>query len=83
MIGGARYLSGAAEGFPLKENETSKETLRDSRKRTLHSLSLASDLNGARDFYENVLGILPKSELPSGAFYDCGQRTRFVLSKER
>jgi catechol 2,3-dioxygenase-like lactoylglutathione lyase family enzyme len=47
----------------------------------VHATLPVSDLTRAREFYENILAIPPKTELPSGVFYDCGESTRFVLSK--
>jgi catechol 2,3-dioxygenase-like lactoylglutathione lyase family enzyme len=47
----------------------------------VHTTLPVADLNRAREFYENALGIPPKTELPSGVFYDCAESTRFVLSK--
>jgi catechol 2,3-dioxygenase-like lactoylglutathione lyase family enzyme len=47
----------------------------------VHTTLPVSDLARAREFYESVLGIPPTTELPSGVFYDCGERTRFALSK--
>src|SRR5215207_6045314 len=47
----------------------------------VHTTLPTADLARARGFYENTLGIPPKTELPSGIFYDCGEGTRFVLSE--
>jgi catechol 2,3-dioxygenase-like lactoylglutathione lyase family enzyme len=47
----------------------------------VHTVLPVSDLDRAREFYENTLKIPPNAELGSGVFYDCGERTRFVLSK--
>ena len=47
----------------------------------VHTTLPTADLARARAFYENTLGIPPKTELPSGIFYDCGEGTRFVLSQ--
>jgi catechol 2,3-dioxygenase-like lactoylglutathione lyase family enzyme len=47
----------------------------------VHTTLPTADLARARVFYENTLGIPPKTELPSGIFYDCGEGTRFVLSQ--
>ncbi len=47
----------------------------------VHTTLPTADLARARGFYENTLGIPPKTELPSGIFYDCGEGTRFVLSQ--
>ena len=51
------------------------------KSRRVHTTLPVSDLNRARQFYEDVLGIPPRTELPSGVFYDCGEGTRFALSK--
>ena len=47
----------------------------------VHTTLPTADLARARGFYENTLGIPPKTELPSGIFYDCGEGTSFVLSQ--
>jgi catechol 2,3-dioxygenase-like lactoylglutathione lyase family enzyme len=47
----------------------------------VHTTLPVSDLARARVFYENALGIPPTNELPTGIFYECGERTRFVLSQ--
>jgi len=47
----------------------------------VHTTLPVFDLPRARVFYENTLGIPPTTELPTGIFYECGERTRFVLSQ--
>lgn len=47
----------------------------------VHTTLPVTDLGRASDFYENTLGISPIAEWPSGVFFDCGERTRFVLSQ--
>ena len=47
----------------------------------VHTTLPVSDLARARAFYEDTLGIPPTVEWPTGIFYDCGERTRFVLSQ--
>jgi catechol 2,3-dioxygenase-like lactoylglutathione lyase family enzyme len=42
-----------------------------------------SDLQRAKDFYADRLGLTPSSETPGGAFYDCADGTRFVLFPSR
>jgi catechol-2,3-dioxygenase len=39
----------------------------------------ASDLNRARTFYEQVLGLQPESEAVAGITYRCGKSTTFFL----
>jgi len=39
----------------------------------VHTTLPTADLARARVFFENTLGIPPKTELPSGIFYDCGE----------
>jgi catechol 2,3-dioxygenase-like lactoylglutathione lyase family enzyme len=47
----------------------------------VHTTLPTADLARTRASYENTLEIPPKTELPSGIFYDCGEGTRFVLSQ--
>ncbi|HXJ65930.1 MAG TPA: VOC family protein [Actinomycetota bacterium] len=47
----------------------------------VHTTLPVSDLARARGFYERILGIPPRTELPMGIFYECGEGTTFVLSK--
>jgi catechol 2,3-dioxygenase-like lactoylglutathione lyase family enzyme len=39
----------------------------------------AADLERARRFYEEKLGLAPAEETPGGVFYDCAGGTRFFL----
>ena len=39
----------------------------------------ATDLERARRFYAEKLGLIPESELPGGLLYRCGRDTRFSL----
>ena len=39
----------------------------------------AADLERARRFYAEKLGLTPESELPGGLFYRCGGDTRFSV----
>jgi catechol 2,3-dioxygenase-like lactoylglutathione lyase family enzyme len=39
----------------------------------------ATDLERARRFYAEKLGLTPESELPGGLLYRCGRDTRFSL----
>ena len=39
----------------------------------------ATDLERARRFYAEKLGLTPESELPGGLWYRCGRDTRFSL----
>ncbi len=39
----------------------------------------ATDLERARHFYAEKLGLTPESELPGGLFYRCGKDTRFSV----
>lgn len=39
----------------------------------------ATDLERARRFYAEKLGLTPESELPGGLWYRCGRYTRFSL----
>ena len=39
----------------------------------------AADLERARRFYAEKLGLTPESELPGGLFYRCGRDTRFSV----
>jgi catechol 2,3-dioxygenase-like lactoylglutathione lyase family enzyme len=47
----------------------------------VHTTLPVSDLDRARRFWEDALEMAPTTELPSGVFYDCAERTRFALSK--
>jgi catechol 2,3-dioxygenase-like lactoylglutathione lyase family enzyme len=39
----------------------------------------AADLERARRFYAEKLGLTPESELPGGLFYRCGRDSRFSV----
>src|SRR5437773_10595221 len=39
----------------------------------------ATDLERAKRFYAEKLGLSPESELPGGLFYRCGKVTRFAV----
>jgi len=39
----------------------------------------ATDLERARRFYAEKLGLIPESELPGGLWYRCGRDTRFSV----
>src|SRR2546427_7931623 len=39
----------------------------------------AADLERAKRFYAEKLGLTPESELPGGLFYRCGKDTRFSV----
>jgi catechol 2,3-dioxygenase-like lactoylglutathione lyase family enzyme len=39
----------------------------------------ASDLERAKQFYSEKLGLTPDTELPAGVFYRCGGGTRFLV----
>lgn len=39
----------------------------------------AADLERAKRFYAEKLGLTPESESPGGLFYHCGAETRFLL----
>jgi catechol 2,3-dioxygenase-like lactoylglutathione lyase family enzyme len=49
----------------------------------VHATLPASDLDRAKEFYAQKLGLKPSSESPAGAFYDCADGTRFVLFPSR
>ncbi|TME05250.1 MAG: VOC family protein [Chloroflexi bacterium] len=39
----------------------------------------ATDLERAKRFYAEKLGLTPESEIPGGLFYRCGKDTRFAV----
>jgi catechol 2,3-dioxygenase-like lactoylglutathione lyase family enzyme len=41
----------------------------------------AADLERARKFYEEKLGLVPGEEIAEGVFYKCGEGTKFFLYK--
>jgi catechol 2,3-dioxygenase-like lactoylglutathione lyase family enzyme len=45
----------------------------------IHATLPAADLERAKRFYAEKLGLTPESELPDGLFYRCGGNTRFLL----
>ena len=47
--------------------------------RPIHAAFPAADLERARRFYAEKLGLTPESEGPGGLFYRCGENTRFLL----
>ena len=47
--------------------------------RPIHTTLPATDLERAKRFYAEKLGLTPESELPGGLLYRCGRDTRFSL----
>src|SRR5436853_616764 len=47
--------------------------------RPIHAALPAADLERARRFYAEKLGLTPESEATGGLFYHCGENTRFLL----
>ena len=45
----------------------------------VHATLPASDLERAKRFYAEKLGLTPESETPGGVFYRCGGGTRFLV----
>ena len=45
----------------------------------VHAALPASDLERAKRFYAEKLGLTPQSETPGGVFYKCGAGTRFLV----
>ena len=45
----------------------------------IHATLPAADLNRAKRFYAEKLGLLPESEIPGGVFFRCGLGTRFLV----
>lgn len=45
----------------------------------IHTALPATDMERARRFYAERLGLVPEVELPDGLFYRCGAGTRFLL----
>ena len=45
----------------------------------IHTALPVTDMERARRFYADKLGLLPEVELPDGLFYRCGAGTRFLL----
>jgi catechol 2,3-dioxygenase-like lactoylglutathione lyase family enzyme len=46
----------------------------------IHAALPAKDLERARRFYTEKLGLTPEREGPDGLFYRCGGATRFLSS---
>jgi catechol 2,3-dioxygenase-like lactoylglutathione lyase family enzyme len=47
--------------------------------RPIHTALPAADLERARRFYAEKLGLTQESEVPGGLFYRCGENTQFLL----
>ncbi len=47
--------------------------------RPIHTTLPAADLERAKRFYSEKLGLMPESEAPGGIFYRCGADTRFLV----
>ncbi|MEA2574128.1 MAG: hypothetical protein QOH93_1426 [Chloroflexia bacterium] len=45
----------------------------------VHPTLPATDLERAKQYYADKLGLVPESETPGGVFYRCGNGTRFLL----
>ncbi len=45
----------------------------------IHATLPAADLERAKRFYTEKLGLSPESEAPGGIFYRCGAGTRFLV----
>jgi catechol 2,3-dioxygenase-like lactoylglutathione lyase family enzyme len=45
----------------------------------IHAALPATDLERAKRFYADKLGLIPESEGPDGLFYRCGGSTRFLV----
>jgi catechol 2,3-dioxygenase-like lactoylglutathione lyase family enzyme len=45
----------------------------------IHAALPATDLQRAKRFYADQLGLTPESEGPNGLFYRCGGTTRFLV----
>ncbi len=45
----------------------------------IHTTLPAADLERAKRFYTEKLGLIPESEEPGGLFYNCGAGTKFLL----
>jgi catechol 2,3-dioxygenase-like lactoylglutathione lyase family enzyme len=45
----------------------------------IHTALPVTDMERARRFYADKLGLTPEVELPDGLFYRCGAGTRFLL----
>jgi catechol 2,3-dioxygenase-like lactoylglutathione lyase family enzyme len=58
------------------EGKEQQEMLAD---RPIHATLPAADLERAKRFYTEKLGLSPESEAPGGIFYRCGGGTRFLV----
>jgi len=47
--------------------------------RPIHATLPAADLERAKRFYTEKLGLTPESEAPGGVFYRCGKDSRFSI----
>jgi catechol 2,3-dioxygenase-like lactoylglutathione lyase family enzyme len=47
--------------------------------RPIHAALPAVDLERARRFYAEKLGLMPESDGPGGLFYRCGENTQFLV----
>jgi catechol 2,3-dioxygenase-like lactoylglutathione lyase family enzyme len=47
--------------------------------RPIHATLPATDLERAKRFYTEKLGLSPESEAPGGIFFRCGEGTRFLI----
>jgi catechol 2,3-dioxygenase-like lactoylglutathione lyase family enzyme len=45
----------------------------------IHTALPVTDMERARQFYADKLGLVPEIEFPDGLFYRCGGGTRFLL----
>lgn len=45
----------------------------------VHPTLPASDIERAKQFYSEKLGLVPDTDLPAGVFYRCGGGTRFLV----
>ncbi len=45
----------------------------------VHTTLPAADIERARSFYSEKLGLTPESESPAGVLYRCGEATRFMV----
>jgi catechol 2,3-dioxygenase-like lactoylglutathione lyase family enzyme len=52
-------------------------------KARVHTTLPASDLERAKTFYAEKLGLTPSTETPAGLFYECADGTRFFLFPSR
>jgi catechol 2,3-dioxygenase-like lactoylglutathione lyase family enzyme len=45
----------------------------------VHATLPAEDIERAKRFYSDKLGLTPSQEMPGGMFYECGNGTRFLV----